>query len=223
MSLPPDFYRQGVCRLNKSLYGLKQALRNWFAKLSTYIINAGFTQSKVDYSLFTMHHGDISMAILVYVDDIILAGNDITSINQVKDLLHQNFYIKDLGDLKYFLGIEVAQSKEDIFLSQCKYILEILDDSGLLGARPVDTPRDQKFKLALDDGTLLDDPSLYYRMIGRLIYLNLTWPDIVYPIHILSQFMHKPKKPYMDAAFQVLHYLKGKPGQGILLSSSKKF
>ncbi|CAL9019265.1 unnamed protein product [Prunus brigantina] len=146
-------------------------------------------------------------------------GNDPASIKSLMGVLHEKFRIKDLGDLKYFLGIEVSRSKRGIVISQRKYTLDILKDAGLLGARPYDFPMEQKLKLTPTDGDLLHDPAHYRRLVGRLIYLTITRPDIVYSIHILSQFMHQPRKPHLEAAIRVLRYLKGSPGQGLLFPS----
>ncbi|WJZ93217.1 hypothetical protein VitviT2T_012173 [Vitis vinifera] len=143
MSPPPSLRQQGenlVCRLHKSLYGLKQASRQWFAKFSTAIQAAGFVQSKVDYLLFTCRKGKSFTALLIYVDDILITGNDANAIVALKQFLHSHFRIKDLGDLKYFLGIEVSRSKKGISITQRKYTLEILKDGGFLGAKPVNFP-----------------------------------------------------------------------------------
>lgn len=221
MSLPPGSQRQGenlVCRLNKSIYGLKQASRQWFAKFTTAIQDAGFVQSKADYSLFTSKKGKSFTALLIYVDDILITGNDPIAITTLKQFLHNRFRIKDLGDLKYFLGMEVSRSKKGIFISQRKYALEIMKDGGYLGAKPVNFPMEQNAKLS-DEGELLRDPSSYRRLVGRLIYLTITRPDITYSVHILSRFMHAPRKPHMEAATRVLRYLKSNPGQGLLFPS----
>lgn len=221
MTPPPGLRRQGenlVCRLHKSLYGLKQASRQWFAKFSTAIRLAGFAQSKADYSLFTCQKGKSFTALLIYVDDILITGNDVNAIAALKQFLHSHFRIKDLGDLKYFLGIEVSRSRKGIFISQRKYALEILRDSGLLGAKPVSFPMEQNMKLS-DSGELLKDLSQYRRLVGRLIYLTVTRPDITYSVHVLSRFMHAPRKPHMEAALRVLRFLKNSPGQGLFFSS----
>lgn len=207
-----------MCRLNKSLYGLKQASRQWFAKFSTAVQAAGYVQSKADYSLFTCRNGKSFTALLIYVDDILITGNDLKAISTLKQFLHSRFRIKDLGDLKYFLGIEVSRSKRGISISQRKYTLEILKDGGILGAKPVNFPMEQNIKLS-DTGELLRDPSQYRRLVGRLIYLTITRPDIMYSVHVLSRFMHAPRRPHMEAALHVLRYLKSAPGQGLFFSS----
>ncbi|XP_024032977.1 uncharacterized protein LOC112095372 [Morus notabilis] len=222
MSLPPGFGRKGeirVCKLHKSLYGLKQASRQWFIKLSTALQDAGFHHSKSDHSLFVRTHGNSFTALLVYVDAIILSGNNLQDIEEIKAHLTRQFKLKDLGELKYFLGIEIARSKKGIALSQRKYALEILDDVGYLGAKPVNSPMEQNLSLSRDEGEYVKDPSSYRRLVGQLIYLTITRPDLVYVVHILSQYMDKPRTPHLEAAHRVLRYLKQTPGQGIFLSA----
>ena len=215
---PPGFDRQGgnlVCRLQKSLYGLKQASRNWFAKLTNALREAGFVQSMADYSLFTRSNNNSFTVILVYVDDIVITGNNPQVIQSTKEFLNHRFRIKDLGLLKYFLGIEVARSRKGIFISQRKYALELLDDAGLLGARPSSFPMEQTLRLKPNEGKLLHDPTRYRCLVGRLIYLTVTRTDIVFVVHILSRYIHEPHQPHLDAALRVLRYIKNSPGQGI--------
>jgi hypothetical protein len=223
MTLPPGFGRKGetrVCKLHKSLYGLKQASRQWFIKLSGALKAAGFHQSLSDYSLFVRsHHGNF-LALLIYVDDVILAGNNLQDIENTKLFLSKQFKLKDLGQLKYFLGIEVARSRHGISLSQRKYALDILDDAGFLGVKPSRFPLEQNVSLTQSDGNLLEDGSTYRRLVGRLLYLTITRPYLTYVVHILSQFMDKPRQPHLDAAYKVLKYIKQTPGQGILLPST---
>jgi hypothetical protein len=161
MSPPPGLRRQGeehlFCRLHKSLYGLKQASRQWFAKFSEAIRSAGYEQSKADYSLFIRKQGKSFTALLIYVDDILITGNDPVSITDIKKFLHNKFHLKDLGKLKYFLGIEISTSRTGIFISQWKYALEIIKDAGLLGAAPINTPMERGLKLS-DKSELLKNP-----------------------------------------------------------------
>ena len=146
-----------VCRLNKSIYGLKQASRQWFTKFSSALLLHGFNQSKSDYSLFYKGTGDSLVILLVYIDDIILAGPNQSMINDVKTLLKSLFKLKDLGPLKYFLGLEIAKSAQGIFLSQRKYTLSLLDDTGYLGSKPTPLPMDPNSKISQLDGEPLTD------------------------------------------------------------------
>ena len=130
-----------VCKLNKSLYGLKQALRQWFAKFSNTLVQLGLIQSKSDYSLFTRQQEHSFMILLVYVDDVLIASNDKGELDQFKLLLDQRFKLKDLGEL--FLGLEVARSDQGIALCQRKYTLEVLNDASLSGCKPVKTLMEQ--------------------------------------------------------------------------------
>lgn len=222
MTLPKGHPKQGenlVCHLQKSLYGLKQASRQWFEKFSSALLKANFIQSKVEYSLFTKKNGHLLVVVLVYVDDILITGSDMKGIQQLKDFLHSKFPIKDLGFLKHFLGIEVARSPSGIFLSQRKYTLDIINDAGLLACKPVAFPMEQNLRLTNDQGELLHDPSVFRRLVGRLLYLLTTRPDITFVVHQLSQFMQSPRKSHLDAAYRILRYLKGTVDHGILLSS----
>nr|XP_023887403.1 uncharacterized protein LOC111999506 [Quercus suber] len=221
MCLPPGLPSKGelVCKLNKSLYGLKQASRQWYSKFSTTLLQYGFLQSKADYSLFTKHSGTSFMALLVYVDDILIASNDPQSVADLKDLLNNQFKLKDLGSLKYFLGLEVARSEKGISLCQRKYTLEVINDVGMLGCKPVKTPMEINLKLSKDEGKLLTDVGMYRRLIGRLLYLTISRLDITYSVHRLSQFMSKPREPHLRAAYRVIQYLKGTSGQGLFFSA----
>ena len=204
-----------VCKLSKSLYGLKQASRKWYEKLTTLLISNGYKQAASDASLFIKSTSETFTVLLVYVDDIILAGNSLSEFQFIKNVLHQAFKIKDLGTLKYYLGLEVAHSHRGISLCQRKYCLDLLNDSGLLGSKPVSTPSDPSIKLHNDTSPLFSDISAYRRLISRLIYLNTTRPDITFITQQLSQFLSKPTQTHYTAALRVLKYLKGSPGKGI--------
>jgi hypothetical protein len=118
--------------------------------------------------------------------------------------------MKDLG--KYFLGVEVARSPAGIFLCQRKFALHIISEVGLLGAKPASTPLEQNHHLGLAKGELLANPDRYRRLVGRLIYLCFTRPELSYCVHVLSQFMQQPQTEHCDAALRVVRYLKGNPG-----------
>lgn len=125
--------------------------------------------------------------------------------------------MKDLGVVKYFLGLEVARSPAGFYLCQRKYASDIVAEVGMLGCHPAGSPIDQNHRLSLADGAYLADPQTYRRLVGRLIYLVATRPDLTYSIHVLSQFMNKPREEHWLAALKVVRYLKGTLGQGILL------
>ena len=149
------------------------------------------------------------MARLVYVDDIVLMGSHDDACSKFKKYLDDCFRIKDLGPLKYFLGIEVARNGQGIFLNQRKYALEIIDECGLLGSKPADFPMETNHKLALNASKPLHDATQYRRLVGKLIYLTIMHPELGYVVHILSQFMQAPKASHMEVATRVLRYIKG--------------
>ncbi|XP_014506372.1 uncharacterized protein LOC106766129 [Vigna radiata var. radiata] len=138
---------------------LKQASRQWFEKLSSFLISADYVQSKSDHSLFVKKTSTNFTALLVYVDDIVLAGNSMSEITHIKALLHHQFQIKDLGELKYFLGFEVARSKKEIHLYQRKYALDILEETGMLGSKPSSTPFLSNNNFLYKTENYMDDPS----------------------------------------------------------------
>ena len=144
------------------------------------------------------------MALLVYIVDILIASNDPQAVADLKVVLDKKFKLKDLGSLKYFLCLEVSRSEKGISLCQRKYALEIINDVGMLGCKPVKTPMEVYLRLNKDDGKLLPDAGMYRRLIGRLLFLTISKPDITYSMHRLSQFMSKPRKPHLKAAYRVI-------------------
>ena len=160
---------------------------------------------------------------LIYVDDLVLTGNKSSSIAALKKHLHTCFHMKDLGPLKFFLGIEIARSSAGLFLCQRKYALDIIAEAGLLGAKPVSTPIEQNHSLASATGVPLDSPDRYRRLVGRLIYLTITRPELSYTVNILAQFMHAPLTVHWEAALRTVRYLKSQPGCGIFFPTSSDF
>ena len=223
MQLPPGS-SQGkndmVCRLHKAIYGLKQSPRAWYAKLSSVLEAPGFVRSNADSSLFTRKGSAGILVVLIYVDDLIITGENEVEIEALKKSLNHTFAIKDLGRLKYFLGIEMATSQKGLFLNQCKYVVDLLTKAELLDCKPAITPLDSKLKLEMD-GEPFTDVSHYQRLVGKLIYLTITRPDITYVVSLVSQFMHAPSVKHLLIVKRILRYLKGSIGRGILMKNNQ--
>ncbi|XP_045802549.1 uncharacterized mitochondrial protein AtMg00810-like [Trifolium pratense] len=184
--------------------------------------NQGYVQLKSDHSLFTLYKDSSFTALLVYVDDIILVGDSLDEFPHIKKLLDDLFKIKDLGQLKYFLGIEVAHSNRWITLCQRKYCLDLLQDTGLLGAKPAKTPLDPSVKLHQDTSPPFEDIASYRRSVEKLLYLTTTRPYIAFVTQQLSQFLTSPTHVHYDTACRVVKYLKGSPDRGLFFSRTSK-
>ncbi|KAL0641356.1 hypothetical protein Bca4012_102542 [Brassica carinata] len=208
-----------VLRLKKAIYGLKQSPRAWYRKLSTTLNGRGFRKSELDHTLFTLVTPSGIVVLLVYVDDIIITGSDKEEIQATKDFLKSVFEIKDLGEMKYFLGIEICRSKEGLFLSQRKYTLDLLKDAGKLDGKTAKTPLEDGYKVPregeIEDSPPFKDAKLYRKLVGKLIYLTITRPDICFAVNQVSQHMQAPKVHHWKMVDRILRYLSGSHGQGV--------
>ena len=175
------------------------------------------TRSTSDHFVF-YHHTSLGQCInlIVYVDDIVISSSDQDGIQKLKQHLFNHFHTKDLGKLKYFLGIEIAQSKSGVVMSQRKYVLDILEETGMLDYKLVDTPMDPNVKLVPGQGEPLRYPGRYQRLVRRPNYLTITRPDISFPVRIVSQFLQSPCDSHWDTVICILRYIKGTLGQGVL-------
>ncbi|RVW33894.1 Retrovirus-related Pol polyprotein from transposon RE1 [Vitis vinifera] len=211
-----------VCKLQKSLYGLKQSPRAWFDRFTKAVLKLGYKQGQADHTLFVKksHAGKMTI-LIVYVDDIILSGNDMEELQNLKKYLSEEFEVKDLGNLKYFLGMEVARSRKGIVVSQRKYILDLLKETGMLGCKPIETPMDSQKKLGIEKESTPVDRGRYQRLVGRLIYLSHTRPDIGFAVSAVSQFMHSPTEEHMETVYRILRYLKMTPGKGLFFRKTE--
>ena len=212
MEQPPGYidprYPNHVCQLKKALYGLKQAPRAWFQRFSSFLIQLGFSCSRADTSLFGFHkHSDI-IYLLLYVDDIIITGNNSSLLDSFTRKLNSEFATKDLGSLSYFLGLEATPTTNGLFISQLKYAQDILTRAQLLDNKPVHIPMVVSQHLS-SDGPLFSDPTLYRSLVGALQYLTITCPNIAYAVNSVSQFLHSPTKDHFLAVKRILHYVKG--------------
>nr|GEU52887.1 uncharacterized mitochondrial protein AtMg00810-like [Tanacetum cinerariifolium] len=188
MTPPPGVsHKPGeVCKLRKALYGLKQAPRAWYEKFANVVTSFGFVSSHHDFALFVKHSSVGRILLSLYVDDMISNGDDSVGIKSLKLELAHCFAMKDLGLVHYFLGIEVASSPKGYILSQSKYIGDLLDRARITDKMVKDIPIDAKAKYTPTDGDPLLDPSLYRTIVGSLVYLTVTRPDISYAVHIVS-------------------------------------
>ncbi|RVW34517.1 Copia protein [Vitis vinifera] len=198
MEIPPGFEesmaKNQVCKLQKSLYGLKQSPRAWFDRFTKAVLKLGYKQGQADHTLFVKksHAGKLAI-LIVYVDDIILSGND----------------------------MGMARSRKGIVVSQRKYILDLLKETGMLGCKPIDTPMDSQKKLGIEKESTPVDRGRYQRLVGRLIYLSHTRPDIGFAVSAVSQFMHSPTEEHMEAVYRILRYLKMTPGKGLFFRKTE--
>jgi len=154
----------------------------------------------VDTSMFVYHHGSTTIILLLYVDNIILTGSSSSVLHNFILALSKQFVIKDLGDLHYFLGVQVVQMSQGIFLTQQRYAHDLVHKFHMHTAKPVRTSSVSLTFLTLTDGELLADPTEYGSMVGALQYLPITRPDIAYSVHVVLQFMHARRTTHLDAA-----------------------
>jgi len=209
-----------VCHLRKSLYGLKQSPRAWFGKFSSVIQQFGMTCSEADHSVVYRHSRAGSIYLVVYVYDIVLIGNDNHDIPQIKQHIYHHFQTKDLGKLMYFLGNEIAQSNNGIVISQRNSALDILEETGLMNSKSVETPMDPNAKLLPSQGEPLSDLDKYRRLVGKLNYLTVTCPDISFANSVVSQFLNSLCVDHWNAVIRIFRYIKKCSGKGLLYGHS---
>jgi hypothetical protein len=222
MRPPPGFSHPSgvVCRLRRALYGLKQSPRAWYARFQDVVLQIGFQPSMHDSALFLRRTSHGLVLLLLYVDDMIITGSDVAAISDVKRHLFQEFDMKDLGPLRYFLGIEVASSPQGYLLGQSKYASDILHRAHLTDTKTVDTPLELHAKFSASDGIPLEDPTEYRELVGCLVYLTVTRPDIAYAVHIISQFVSAPRSTHWAALLRILRYVRSTLHQCLLISST---
>nr|XP_019707020.1 uncharacterized protein LOC109506028 [Elaeis guineensis] len=189
-------------------------------------IPPGFTsietngKSNADHTMFFCHNKGKVAILIVYVDDIILTDDDLSELARLKTQLAQSFEVKDLDNLRYFSEIEVARSSHAIFLSQRKYILDLLTETEILRCRSAVTPIEQNHRLTTDSGKSVDRER-YQHLVGKLIYLSHTRPDIAFTINVVSQYMHDSRESHQETVYRIFRYLKGCPGRDLFFSHHK--
>jgi len=224
MRQPPRFesnkFPSFVCKLKKAIYGLKQAPRAWYSRLSTKLVDLGFVPAKSDASLFIYRKGSVEIYMLIYVDDIIVTSSSQDAVNVLLKALREDFALKDLGDLHYFLGIEVEKKPSgDLLLTQRKYAKDILTRMGMLKCKPVSTPMSSTEKVSQYDGDPLgpEDCTRYRSIVGALQYVTLTRPDLAFAVNKVCQYLHSPTTAHWTAVKRIVRYLKFSENVGLLI------
>lgn len=206
-----SWFPNRVCKLDKSLYRLKQAPRARYSWLSTKLQCLGFSASKADTSLFFFHKDDVVMYLLVYVDDIIVVSSSSQAVDALLVALRDDFALKVLGHLHYFLGIEISATSGGLLLSQAKYASDLILQAGLKNCKPVPTPLSISEKLVAHDGEALETnmATRYRSLVGGLQYMTLTRPDIAFAINKVCQYLHTPTTVHYSIVKGILRYVSG--------------
>jgi hypothetical protein len=223
MKQPVGFIAGGsehlVCKLNRSIYGLKQSPRCWNTSIDGYLKKLGFNQSTSDPCIYSASEGE-RFLIAVYVDDLILAGKSLESVMSVKRSLMAKYEMKDMNSLKYFVGVQIKQDcfSGRIWLGQSAYCENMLKKFGMADCKPVDTPFDPSVNLIKStDATELQDAEKYQSCVGGLLYLSTrTRPDISFAVGCVAKFCSSPNNEHWTAVKRIVRYLKGTPNHGLL-------
>ena len=216
---PPGFIigdSHKVLKLEKALYGLRQAPRAWNAKLDKELVALGFVRSKLEHAVYKRSNSKSFLIVGVYVDDLIISGPSVGDILKFKAEMRRKFSISDLGLLSYYLGIEVKQGGGEITLSQSAYALKILENANMKNCNSCDTPMECRLKLCKLKGEDVVDPTAYRSLIGSLRYIVNTRPDLAYAVGVVSRYMEAPGKKHWLAVKRILRYLKGTVGYGCI-------
>lgn len=206
-----------VYRLRKALYGLKQAPRAWYNKIETYFLCNGFERCFCEHTLFTKSKGGKILIMSLYVDDLIYTGNDESMCNDFRSSMMLEFHMMDLGRMRYFLGIEILKNNHGIFMCQRKYAHDVLTQFGMQDCNAIKNPIVPGTKLSINDARTKVDATQFKQVVGSLMYLTATRPDLTYEVSLISRsrFMANPTKTHWFAAKRILRYLKGTTELGI--------
>nr|GEY37958.1 retrovirus-related Pol polyprotein from transposon TNT 1-94 [Tanacetum cinerariifolium] len=207
---PTHVYRQ-----KKALYGLKQAPHAWYDKLSRFLMSTRFSKAVVDPTLFIRKTCKHILLVQIYVDDIIFASTYPKSCEIFANKMSSTFKMSMMGQMSFFLGLQISQNPRGIFMNQIKYALEILKKYGLESSTPVDTPMVKKSKLDKDRQEKLVDPTHFCRMVSSLMYLYASRPDIIFVVCMCARYQAKPTKKHLHAIKRIFRYLKGTIHMGL--------
>ena len=212
-----------VCQLHKSLYGLKHAPRVWFERFTSHLLTLVFIASVADASLFILRRSSLIVYLLLYVNDIIITGNDSSTITTIISQLSTAFELKDLGPLRYFLGLQIDYTNSGFFVHQRKYLTDLLTKFHMIDSKVAPTPIVLTSALTPSDDDVLPDPTPYRSLVGALQYATFTRPDITFAINSVCQFMHKPTSTHFVAAKRILRFLKGTLDKGCSFSTRSSY
>ncbi|GJZ03502.1 putative ribonuclease H-like domain-containing protein [Tanacetum coccineum] len=219
VSQPPGFidpkYPKKVYKVVKALYGLHQAPRAWYATLSTFLLKNGYRRGTIDKTLFIKKDKNDIMLVQVYVDDIIFGSTKRSWCDEFEALMKSRFQMSSMGELTFFLGLQVKQKEDGIFISQDKYVAEILKKFDFVSVKTASTPIETQKPLVKDKEASDVDVHLYRSMIGSLMYLTASRPDIMFAVCACSRFQVTPKTSHLNAVKRIFRYLKGKPKLGL--------
>ncbi|GJU87916.1 retrovirus-related pol polyprotein from transposon TNT 1-94 [Tanacetum coccineum] len=204
-----------VYRLRKALYGLKQAPRAWYDELSNFLMSKGFTKGTIDPTLFTIRYGEDILLVQIYVDDIIFGSTNPKFSKRFEKLMHSRFEMSLMGEMKFFLGLQIHQSPRGIFINQAKYALEILKKHGMEKCDTVGTPMATKPKLDVDLSGKLVDQTDYHSKIGSLMYLTSSRPDIVQAVCYCARYQARPTEKHLKEVKRIFRYLRGTINMGL--------
>lgn len=202
---------------------MKQAPRAWYSRIDEHLVSLGFVKSLSESTLYVKHKGADTLIISLYVDDLLIMGSNSTLVEKFKQEMMDVFEMTDLGLMTFFLGMEIKQAEHEVFICQKKYSKEILKKFRLEECKEVSIPMNQKEKLCKEDGTDKVDEGYFRSLIGCLMYLTATRPDILNAVSILSRFMHCASELLLKAAKRVIRYVKGTCGFGVKFTRSKEF
>ncbi|GJQ95123.1 putative ribonuclease H-like domain-containing protein [Tanacetum coccineum] len=218
----PDFPDR-VYKVEKALYGLHQAPRAWYETLSTYLLDNGFQRGKIDKTLFIRRDkGDI-LLVQVYVDDIIFGSTKKSLCTEFEKMMHKKFQMSSMGELTFFLGLQVKQKEDEIFISQDKYVTEILKKFSFTDVKTASTPMETQKPLLKDEDGEEVDVHLYRLMIGSLMYLTSSRPDIMFVVCACARYQVNPKVSHLHAVKRIFRYLKGQPKLGLWYPKDSPF
>ncbi|GJY64647.1 retrovirus-related pol polyprotein from transposon TNT 1-94 [Tanacetum coccineum] len=208
------YHPDKVYRLKKALYGLKQAPRAWYDELSNFLVSEGFSKGSIDLTLFITKHGEDILLVQIYVDDIIFGSTNPKLSKRFGKLMHSKFDMSMMGELKFFLGIQIHQSPRGIFINQAKYAQEILKKHGMTSCDSIGTPMATKHLDADLSGTPVDQTK-YRSMVGALMYLTASRPDIVHATCYCARYQAKPTEKHLTAVKRIFRYLKDSINMGL--------